>query len=477
MPLHVSRYSLLIGIVAAAFLMQNLDGTVIATALPQMAVSFGTTTIHLSIGITAYLLSCAVFIPVSGWVADRFGARTIFSAAIGVFTLGSVLCGMSNGVTEFALFRILQGIGGAMMVPVGRLVLFRAVGKGGLVRALSTLTMSAMIGPVLGPPVGGFITTYASWRWIFYLNLPIGLAGGILVWFFIENYREENSPSFDWLGFVLTGVSITALVLDCDVTVQPDSGAALSLGLLGLCLASGSLAAWYMLRRPGPALDLSLLRIASFRTGVAVGTLFRVVGGSVGYLMPILLQVDMGMTAFGSGVITLAAALSSLCMKAAIPGTLKRWGFRNVLLGNGFFSASAIGACAFVTIGTPGYAVFLILLVGGLFRSLQFTSLTTLSYADIANQRSSAATSFSSMVQQVSNGMGVAVAAVTLHLMQDLRGEASSVVSVKDIQITFVVMSLVALSACFFYARLEPDAGAEVSGHGRPAVPAEDAAD
>src|SRR5579863_752026 len=202
MPLSVSRHSLLLAIVAAAFFMQNLDGTVITTALPQMAITFDTTPIHLSIGITAYILSLAVFIPVSGWVADRMGARTIFGTAIVVFTLGSVLCGFCNGVAEFALCRVFQGLGGAMMVPVGRLVLFRAVGKAGLVRALSTLSMSAMIGPVLGPPVGGFITTYASWRWIFFLNLPIGIVGAILVFLFIENYREEESPSFDWIGFV-----------------------------------------------------------------------------------------------------------------------------------------------------------------------------------------------------------------------------------------------------------------------------------
>ncbi|HVA15019.1 MAG TPA: MFS transporter [Stellaceae bacterium] len=477
MPLRVSRHSLLLGIVGAAFLMQNLDGTVITTALPQMAVSFGTTPIHLSIGITAYILSLAVFIPVSGWLADRLGARTIFGTAIAVFTLGSVLCGFSNGVTEFALCRVFQGLGGAMMVPVGRLVLFRAVGKAGLVRALSTLSMSAMIGPVLGPPVGGFITTYASWRWIFFLNLPIGLVGAILVFIFIENYREEHSPSFDWVGFIFAGVAISALVLDCDLAVQPGISSAVTIGLLGVSLASGAFASWYMLRRAEPILDLSLLRIPSFFTGVAVGALFRIGAGGVGYLMAIMLQVNMGMSAFASGSITLAAALSSLTMKAAIPPVLRRWGFRTVLLGNGFISACAVAACALVTIGTPGYVVFLILLIGGFFRSLQFTGLTTLAYADIPNHRTSAATSFSSMMQQINNGMGVALAAVLLHTMQRFHVEASSVVSSEDIRAVFVLMSLVALSGCIFYARLAPDAGAEVSGHGRAVEPAEAAAD
>ena len=477
MSFRISRHNILLGIVAAALFMQNLDSTVITTALPQMAVSFGTTPIHLSIGITAYMLSLAVFIPVSGWVADRFGARTVFSAAIAVFTLGSVLCGLCDGVTEFALSRVFQGVGGAMMVPVGRLVLFRAVGKGGLVKALSLLTMPAMIGPILGPPVGGFITTYASWRWIFYLNLPIGALGALLVWFFIENYREEAKTSFDWIGFLSTGVAIASLVLDCDLVVQPGVGAVPVAALFVVSIASGGFAAWYMLRRAEPIVDLTLLRVPSFFTGVAIGALFRIAAGSVSYLMAILLQVDMGLTAFASGMITIAAAMSSLTMKMAIPPALKRWGFRSVLLGNGMISASAIAACALIGLSTPIYAVFLVLLIGGFFRSLQYTSLTTLSYADIPNHRTSAATSFSSMVQQVMNGMGVALAAVLLHTAQLVRAEPSSAVSIVDIRAVFVVMSLVALSGCFFYARLAADAGAEVSGHGRVSAVAEGTAD
>jgi len=479
MPHRVSRHSLLLGIVAAALFMQNLDGTVITTAVPQMAISFDTTSVHLSIGITAYILSLAVFIPVSGWFADRFGARTIFGTAIGVFTLGSVLCGLCNGVTEFALCRVFQGLGGAMMMPVGRLVLFRAVGKAGFVQALSTLSMTAMIGPVLGPPIGGFITTYASWRWIFFFNLPIGLVGAVLVFLFIENYREEQSPAFDWIGFIFTGISIATLVLDCDLVVQPDIPSAVTAGLFVLSLASGGFAAWYMLRRAEPIIDLSLLRIPSFCTGVAVGALYRIGGGGVSYLMAIMLQVNMGMSAFASGSITLAGALSSLTMKAAIPPTLRRWGFRTVLIGNGIISAAAVAACAFITTSTPGVVVFLILLIGGFFRSLQFTSLTTLAYADIPNQQTSAATSFSSMMQQINNGLGVAVAAVLLHVMQLFHTEGAGTVSIVDIRAVFVIMSLIALSGVIFYRWLAPDAGAEVSGHrlrGSAAAPADVAA-
>jgi EmrB/QacA subfamily drug resistance transporter len=465
-------------IVAFPLFLQNLDASVMATTLPSIAHSLHVDALQLNLAITSYLLSLAVFLPLSGWCAERWGAKPVFCAAIAFFSLGSALCGMANSLTTLVIFRVLQGLGGAMMVPVGRLVLFRAVGKGGLVQALSTMSMASMIGPVLGPPVGGFITTYASWRWIFFFNLPIGLVGAVLVFFFIENYREENSPAFDWIGFIFTSVSIATLVLDCDLVVQPDVPASITAGLFVLSLASGGFAAWYMLRRAEPILDLSLLRIPSFFTGVAVGALFRIGGGGVGYLMAIMLQVNMGMSAFASGSITLAGALSSLTMKAAIPPALRRWGFRTVLIGNGFISAGAVAACALITESTPGVIVFLILLIGGFFRSLQFTSLTTLAYADIPNERTSAATSFSSMMQQINNGLGVALAAVLLHVMQLFHTEASQTVSIVDIRTVFVIMSLVALSGCIFYVRLPPDAGAEVSGHriGRPPEAADAAA-
>src|SRR5579875_3163087 len=214
-------------IVACALFMENLDGTIITTALPAMAESFKTTPIHLSLGITAYIFSLAVFIPISGWVADRYGSRTVFRAAIAVFTLGSALCGLCNNVPEFAAARVLQGIGGAMMVPVGRLVMLRSVAKSELVRAMAYLTVPAMIGPVLGPPLGGFITTYLSWRWIFFINLPIGLFGFFLVVQRIENYRDPRSPVLDWRGAILVGLSLAGLVLDCDFVERPDSGAPL----------------------------------------------------------------------------------------------------------------------------------------------------------------------------------------------------------------------------------------------------------
>ncbi len=465
MALPISRTMIVPLIVASALFMENLDGTVITTALPQMAESFGTTPIHLSIGITSYVLSLAIFIPVSGWVADRFGARSVFRAAIAVFTLGSILCGFCNDVIELTAARVLQGMGGAMMVPVGRLIMFRSIERSEFVTAMAYLTVPALVGPILGPPVGGFITTYASWRWIFFLNLPVGILGFVLVTTFIENYREPQTPSLDWVGFLLSGTSIASLVYDCDLVERPDSSLALMLALLGLSLAAGFATAWHVRRQPHPVIDPTLLRIETFSVSVLGGTLFRLGTASLNYLLPILLQVGIGFTAFTSGLLTLATALGSFAMKIAAIPILRRFGFRTVLFGNAILSALGVLMCAAFTEATPVVLIFLGLLIGGFFRSLHYTALNSIAFADIAAPRMSAATSFSSMMQQISNGMGVAFAAVVLNLVLVSRHDSVTEIPVEDLQITFVLMTVVTLASCFYFARLAPDAGAEVSGH------------
>jgi EmrB/QacA subfamily drug resistance transporter len=471
MKLPISRTMIVPMIVASALFMENLDGTIITTALPQMAETFGTTPIHLSVGVTSYVLSLAIFIPVSGWVADRFGARTVFRNAIAVFTLGSILCGFSNSVAELIAARVLQGVGGAMMVPVGRLVMFRSVERSEFVTAMAYLTVPALIGPILGPPVGGFLTTYLSWRWIFFLNLPVGILGIVLVMRFIENYREAQSPSLDWIGFLLSGTSIASLVYDCDLVERPDANYVAVLALFTLSVATGLATAWHVGRRANPVIDPTLLRIPTFAISVLGGTLFRLGTASLNYLLPILFQVGLGFTAFSSGLLTLAAALGSFAMKIAAVPVLRRWGFRAVLFGNGVLSALSVLMCVLFTEATPFVLIFLGLLIGGFFRSLQYTALNSIAFADIAAPRMSAATSFSSMMQQISNGMGVALAAVVLNLVLVARGESLTIIPVEDLQITFVLMSVVTLAGCAFFARLAPDAAAEVSGHGRARSP------
>jgi len=464
-------------IVASALFMENLDSTVITTALPQMAVSFDTTPIHLSIGITAYILSLAIFIPVSGWVADRFGARTVFRNAIAVFTLGSILCGLCNGVAEFAAARVLQGIGGAMMVPVGRLVMFRSVERSEFVTAMAYLTVPALIGPILGPPLGGFITTYASWRWIFFLNLPVGILGIGLVSAFIENYREPQTPSLDWMGFLLSGTAIASLVYDCDLVERPDSSLTFVLILLGVSIAAGIAAGWHVTHRDHPVIDPTLLKVSTFSVSVLGGAVYRVGTASLNYLLPILFQVGIGMTAFTSGVLTFGAAAGSFFMKIAAIRILRRWGFRSVLVVNGVISAVSVLVCAFFTGATPLSVIFLLLLIGGFFRSLQYTALNSMAFADIPAPRMSAAASFSSMVQQISNGMGVAVAAVVLNWVLLWNGHSLTEIPVGDIAITLILMALLTLISCAYFASLTRDAAAEVSGHRRAARPARAARD
>ena len=452
-------------IVACALFMENLDGTVITTAIPSMAVSFGTSPIRLSIGVTAYMLSLAVFVPVSGWVADRFGARNVFQSAICVFTLGSILCGLCNGVTEFAAARVIQGIGGAMMVPVGRLIMIRSVDKSELVRAMAYLTVPALIGPVLGPPVGGFITTYVSWRWIFFLNVPIGILGLVLVALLIENYRASETWPLDWLGFLLTGASLTCLMYDIDLIGHAGAGSKSVWILLGIAIASGAAAIRHARRHPHPLIDLSLLRIPTYALTNGGGSIFRMCAGALPFLLPVMLQVAFGMSAFASGLLTFASALGAFTMKMSTRPILRHFGFRAVLTWNGAISAVSLLVCSLFTVSTPTILIFIPLLVGGFFRSLQYTSLNTLAFADISDPKLSGATSISSMMQQLSNGMGIAVGAVLLHGLLAWRGAAAGDLSAADLRYTFAIVGALSLISILFFRQLALDAGAEVSGH------------
>jgi len=462
---RVSKPILVALIIACAMFMENLDGTVITTALPAMAQSFGTNPVRLSLGITSYMLSLAVFIPISGWIADRYGARTIFSAAIGVFTLGSILCGLSQNVPEFVGARVLQGIGGAMMVPVGRLVLLRSCEKSELVRAMSYLMVPAMIGPVVGPPLGGFITTFASWHWIFFLNVPIGVLGIVLVQRFIENYREPTLTPLDWRGFVLTGLSLSFLMYGLELVGRVEANPGQTVGFLAGGVVIGALAVRHALTHDKPLVDLALLRIPTFAATVLGGSLFRIGVGAIPFLVPLMLQVAFGMSAFSSGLLTFAAAAGSMTMKMSGGPILKRFGFRTVLLVNGAVSALFMMVCGLFTPATPAVSIFMLLLAGGFFRSLEFTSLNTLAFADVAKPKMSAATSLSSMVQQVSLGTGVALGAILLHLCLGWRHAPHGPLVTSDFQIAFLVIGLISLGAVALFLRLAPDAGWEVSGH------------
>jgi EmrB/QacA subfamily drug resistance transporter len=445
--------------------MENLDGTVIATAMPQMAESFGASPIDLNIGMTAHLLALAVFIPMSGWLADRFGARLVFASAIGLFTASSVLCGLSIGLWEFTAARILQGLGGAMMVPVGRLVVLRATAKQDLLRSIAYITWPGLAAPILGPPVGGFITTYASWRWIFFLNVPLGLLGVFLAHWLIPDSRSSQRKPFDWIGFILISASCVSLMSGLDLVGRHEFNRLTTGLVLIFGLASGVSAVWHFRRRPHPLIDLSSLRVPTFAVTIWGGSLFRIAIGATPFLLPLMFQTGLGMNAFTSGLLVLAVFAGNLLMKPATTPILRRFGFRTVLIGNGLLAAITILACALFTSSTPKGIIFAVLFAGGLFRSMQFTSLSTVAFADIPQSQMSSASTLSSMIQQMTIGMGIAFGAIALRLAGALHSTIAASPTTEDFRIAFAVVGAIALLSVIDSFSLAPNTGAELSGH------------
>src|ERR1700722_3127399 len=446
-------------LIAGALFMENLDGTIIATALPQMARSF-------HIGMTAYLLTLAVLIPISGWVADRFGARSVFATAIAVFTLASLLCGVSHTLTEFTLMRILQGIGGAMMVPVGRLIVLRNTPKDQLTQAIAYITWPGLTALVLGPPLGGFITTYTSWHWIFFINLPLGVLALILTLLWIENVRTTDRHPFDWLTFLLAGVASSGTVSAMEKLGAECMHWQLPTALLALSLTCGVLAIFAARRRPATSfVDLESMRIKSFSLSVFGGSAFRIAVSVLPFLLPFVFQNVFGLNPFPSGLYLLALFAGDLSMKAFVIQALRRFGFRRILIVNGVLTALSMALCALLSPATATILVVAILYLHGAFRSMQFTCMTTLAYAEIPPERMSRANGFLSAVMQLSMGMGVAVGAITLRLVALARGHSAATPQLRDFHLAVLIMAFVALGPVFDSLSLPPNAGAGTSGH------------
>ncbi len=453
-------------IVACAFFMEMLDGTVIATALPEMARSFHENPVNLSIGMSGYLIALAVFIPSSGWMADRFGSKTIFASAIVVFTVASVLCGISDALAPFVAARVVQGIGGAMMVPVGRLVVMRSSDKRDLIRLTQYITTPGLVAPVLGPPIGGFITTYSSWRWIFFLNIPIGIAGLALVLAYMHDHRAAERRSFDVVGFVLSGVGLSSLVFGLDQLARPNVPAWLLATLLGGSLLVCALAFVHLRRARHPILDLSLWKIPTFAHGsLFAGTSFRIVIGATPLLWPLLFQVGFGMSAFASGLLIIGCAGGDLTMKVYSARIMRRFGFRRTLVVNGLLAAFAMSLCATFTATTPIALIFGVLFVIGLFRSVQIGAFNALTYVDVPPERMSAATSLGSTLQQLAWGLGIAFATSILGVVAVLRHPGLPGYTANDFRLAFVPVAILAALSALDFARLDPHAGAEASGH------------
>jgi EmrB/QacA subfamily drug resistance transporter len=452
-------------LVAGAFFMENLDGTVIATALPQMGISFHVDPVDLNIGMTAYLLMLAVFIPISGWVADRFGARTVFVSAIAVFTLSSILCGLSQGIWQFTMARVIQGIGGAMMVPVGRLVVLRTTEKHNLMEAIAYVTWPGLVAPVVGPPIGGFITTYASWHWIFFLNVPLGVLGMVLAALWITNSRDERKRPFDWLGFILSSTACLTFVYGLELIGRQTPHWPATFTFLGSGGLFGTLAILHFRRSPAPLINLASLKIKTFAITIWGGSLFRVAISVSPFLLPLMFQVGFGLNAFQAGLLMLGLFAGNLGMKTVTTPVLRRFGFRSVLLVNGVLVALVILACATLTAHTPRIVILAVLFVNGLCRSMQFTCLSTIAFADVPKPQLSSATSFSSMVTQMSMGMGVAVGAIALRMGALLNKHMGDTPTVPDFHLAFVLVSILTAVAVIDCFSLDPESGAEVSGH------------
>jgi EmrB/QacA subfamily drug resistance transporter len=449
-------------IVATALFMENMDSTVIATSLPAIAADIGTSPLTLKLAITSYLLSLAVFIPASGWTADRFGARMVFTLAVGVFMVGSIGCALASNVTHFVFARILQGMGGAMMTPVGRLVLLRTIDKAGLVSAMTWVTMPALIGPVIGPPLGGFITTYFSWHWIFLINIPIGLLGIVLAMKYIDPIRSVDPERFDLYGLVLAGVGLAGIAFGLSVAGLNLLPWSVIAALVGVGSISMTLYIIHARRTGSPVLDFSLLRLPTMRAAIIGGFLFRLGIGALPFLLPLLMQVGFGLSPFQSGLVTFASAVGAMGMKTIATRIIRTFGFRNMMTVNAVVSAAFLAACALFTVTTPLMIIFLILVVGGFFRSLEFTAINTVAYAEIEPAQMSRATTLVSVNQQLAVSAGVAVGAATVettlwaHHLTELSADAFAP--------AFLVVALISAAASIFFWQMPVDAGHEISG-------------
>ncbi|MFN4144084.1 MFS transporter [Aestuariivirga sp.] len=449
-------------IIASALFMENMDSTVIATSLPAIARDLGTDPIVLKLAFTTYLLSLTVFIPVSGWLADRFGARHVFRAAIAVFTIGSVACGLATSLGGLVAARGLQGIGGAMMVPVGRIILLRTVPKSELVDALAWLTIPALIGPLVGPPVGGFITDNFGWRWVFWMNLPFGIAAIALATALMPETSVDKVPPLDARGFLLSGLGLSSFIFGLTVM-----GRDLLPGYTpSLLVVFGAVLTALYVRHArvteNPILDLKLLSIETFRAGVVGGSLFRIGVGAVPFLLPLMFQLAYGMSAFESGLITFVAAAGAISMKLGAARLIRRFGFRQLLIVNGLIASASIAVMGLLSSSTPYLLAVALLFAGGFLRSLQFTALNAMSYSDVDHAQASYATSLYTVVQQLSLSVGVVLAAFVLEAAQWWRAEQA--LTPLDFTIVFFVVAACSVSAVLQFMGLSAGAGASVSG-------------
>ena len=452
-------------IIGSAMLMQTLNATVISNALPTMAKALDEDPLRLNLAITMFLLASAVFLPISGWVADKFGAKRIFMIAMVLFALSSAACGFAQDLNQLVVARIFQGMAGAMMGPVGRLVLLRTTPKSELVGAMSVLTMPALLGPVIGPVVGGAIVTFFDWRWIFFMNLPIAVAGVLLVRAYVPNVKEQEVSPIDGIGILLTGLGLAGLIFGFENigrdALPPGVVAALFLVSIAALVAYR----FHAKGNPHAIIDLSIFRLVTFRASVIGGAFMRVAMGATPFLLAMLLQIGFGLSAFQAGLMPFISAAGALVMKTTAPPILRRYGFRTVLLVNAVIVGGSFMAYGLFKPSTPHWIMLAVLAIGGFFRSLQFTSLNGLAYAEIEQQQMSRASTTSSMAQQLVQSIGIGLAALLLHTLMVAQGQTQ--MTAATIAPAFVIIGAITFISILFFIPLPKDAGDEMNGRDR----------
>ncbi len=441
-----------------------LDGAIIATSLPAMATSFGVAAVDLSVAISVYILAVAAMVPLAGWTSDRFGARTTFLCAIVVFTVASLACGAAQDLPEFIAARALQGVGGAFMTPVGRMLVLRNTRKSELLQATALITWPALMAPVIGPAVGGFVTTYFSWRWNFYINAPLGLLAFILAWSLIPRHPPEQRRAFDFPGFLLTAGALLGLLYGLESFAHQHFSKTGSCLLFATGALLACLAVRHLKRSPQPLLNLDSFRCHTFAMSTLwAGTYVRTGINATPFLLPLLFQLGFGMTPLEAGGYILVYFLGNLGMKTITTLVLRCFGFRRVLLVNGVLCGAAIAACGFFTQDTARVVMMVVLFFAGLTRSMQYTALNTLAFADIPDHWRSSAATLSSMLQQVSMVLGIAMGVILLRGSQYLAERQE--LALIDFHVAFIGMGILVVIASCVFLRLSPDAGAEVTGH------------
>ena len=452
-------------ILATALFMENMDSTVIATSLAAIASDIGTDPISLKLALTAYLVALAIFIPISSWMADRFGARNVFRAAMVVFMAGSIACALSGSLAQFVGARFMQGMGGAMMGPVARLVLVRATPRHRLVDAMAWLTIPAMVGPIVGPPFGGFLTTYFSWHWIFIINVPIGLFGIVLVGLVLPNAPERNAPRhIDFPGFLLAGSAFALFAFGCSVISLP--ALPVSVGVIATLvgIGLGALYVLHALRTEFPLLDLRLLRLPIFRSAVVAGTFFRLGQGATPFLFPLMLQLAFGMTPFESGMVTFAGAVGALAAKFMSNWLFGRFGFKYPLLLATAIASLGIVAMGLYTPQTPVPLILAILVFTGFWQSVFWTGSNAFVFADVEDKDAGQANVISQVWGQLMFAMGVALGGGALELAYRLRGGDS--LALVDFHIAFYIVAVVGAVATLLFIRLPRNAGHQLMAGG-----------